>query len=97
MKSDADDDISRLPEIKIHRQCDISQEMEIDIYFNKNTIDELRQMYYSTWKPEPIKCNVAIHIRRGDVGRINNGTGKKILMVHPSEIGWKDTTIIIIM
>ena len=35
-------------------------------------IDEMRRMYYSTWKPEPIKCDVAIHIRRGDVGRIDN-------------------------
>jgi hypothetical protein len=72
MKSDVDDDIHRSPEIRIHRHCDISQGNEIDNYFNENVINELRQMYYSTWKPEPIQCDVAIHIRRGDVGCIDS-------------------------
>lgn len=40
------------------------------LIYNNNTdkyIRELREMYDSTWKPEPIRCDVAIHIRRGDV------------------------------
>jgi hypothetical protein len=76
MKSDGDDEITRECEIRFHRHCDLVHENEVDKYFNESVIHELRQMYYSTWKPEPIKCDVAIHIRRGDVGSIDN-RGKK--------------------
>ena len=45
-------------------------------YFNEAMLNEIRKMYYSTWKPEPIECDVAIHIRRGDIAKtfkiINN-------------------------
>ena len=42
------------------------------LIYNNNTdkyIRELREMYDSTWKPEPIPCDVAIHIRRGDIAK----------------------------
>ena len=71
LKSDDDDDISREPEIKYSRHCDKAQGNDVDKYFNENVINELREKYYSTWKPEPIKCDIAIHIRRGDVGCID--------------------------
>ena len=32
-------------------------------------LSEIRKMYYSTWKPKPIQCDVTIHIRRGDIAR----------------------------
>lgn len=38
-------------------------------YFNETMLSEIRKMYYSTWKPEPIPCDVAIHIRRGDIAK----------------------------
>ena len=72
MKSDDDDEITREPEIRFHRHCDLVHNNEVDKYFNKSVIHELRKMYYNTWKPEPIECDVAIHIRRGDVGCIDN-------------------------
>lgn len=71
LKSDEDDDILREPEIKYSRHCDKAQGNDVDKYFNKEIIKELREQYYSTWKPEPVKCDIAIHIRRGDVGCID--------------------------
>lgn len=71
MKSDIDDNIDKEPEVKFQRHCNISQSHEVDKYFNKEVIQELRNMYYSSWKPEPIRCDVAMHIRRGDVGCID--------------------------
>lgn len=44
--------------------------------FTSSVISELRKMYYSTWKPEIIKGDVIVHIRRGDIARnpkIKNG------------------------
>tara|TARA_Y100000748_G_scaffold304176_1_gene312282 strand:- start:2967 stop:3773 length:807 start_codon:yes stop_codon:yes gene_type:complete len=76
LKSDSDDDILREPDIKYQRHCDVAQGNYVDKYFNENTIKEIREQYYSTWKPEPIQCEIAIHIRRGDVGCID-GWGKK--------------------
>lgn len=38
-------------------------------YFNETMLSEIRKMYYSTWNPKPIPCDVAIHIRRGDIAR----------------------------
>ena len=71
MKSDNDDEVSREAEIRFHRHCDFVHGTEVDKYFNKEVIQELRNMYYSSWKPEPIRCDVAMHIRRGDVGCID--------------------------
>ena len=42
-------------------------------------LSEIRKMYYSTWKPKPIPCDVAIHIRRGDIARnLKIINGKKV-------------------
>lgn len=35
-------------------------------------LNEIRQMYYSSYKPTPLQCDVAIHIRRGDVSSTIN-------------------------
>lgn len=35
--------------------------------FKEEYLDELKKMYNSTPKPQPIECDIAIHIRRGDV------------------------------
>tara|TARA_B100000401_G_scaffold343113_1_gene241227 strand:+ start:1678 stop:2484 length:807 start_codon:yes stop_codon:yes gene_type:complete len=76
LKSDKDDDISREPEIRYSRHCDKAQGNNVDNYFNEKVIKEIREHYYSTWKPEPVECDIAIHIRRGDVGCID-AWGKK--------------------
>lgn len=70
MKSDKDDNIDLSFNIG-KKHYDISQGPKVNEYFNKNVINELRQMYFSVYKPEPIKCDIAIHIRRGDVGMID--------------------------
>lgn len=72
LKSDDDDDITRTPEIQYYRHCDKTQNKDVNLYFNENVRQELRTLYYRTWKPETVKCDVAIHIRRGDVGCIDN-------------------------
>ena len=36
---------------------------------NPSVVDELRNMYYSNTKPTPISCDVAVHIRRGDIAQ----------------------------
>ena len=36
--------------------------------YKEEYLDDLKKIYYSTPKPQPIKCDIAIHIRRGDVG-----------------------------
>tara|TARA_X000000950_G_scaffold289473_2_gene413920 strand:- start:3789 stop:4487 length:699 start_codon:yes stop_codon:yes gene_type:complete len=38
-----------------------------EAFYTKNTRSKLREMYESTAKPEPHKCDHAIHVRRGDV------------------------------
>jgi len=76
LKSDDDDDISREPEIRYQRHCDKAQGNDIDKYFTDTIINEIRDLYFSTWKPDYIDCDIAIHIRRGDVGCIDNW-GKK--------------------
>lgn len=68
MKSDDDDDITRESEIRFHRHYDTAQDRNVDTFFTESVIQELRNMYYSNKSIEPIKCDIAIHIRRGDVG-----------------------------
>lgn len=70
MKSDIDDDIS-LNYDKKERHYNQSQDKDVNKYFNNNVINELREMYFNVSKPEPVKCDIAIHIRRGDVGLID--------------------------
>lgn len=40
-----------------------------NIIMNESVVSEMRDMYYSTDKPNPIDCDVAVHIRRGDIAR----------------------------
>ena len=48
-------------------------------YFNEIILSDIRKMYYNTWKPQPIPCDVAIHLRRGDITRNHKIiNGKKI-------------------
>lgn len=68
MSSDKIDDKNIKPHIRFKRHCNISQGKDVDKYFTIQTIQELRFMYYSSFKPDHIKCDVALHIRRGDVG-----------------------------
>lgn len=70
MKSDQDDDITREAEIRFHRHYDTAQDKNVNDYFIESVIQELRNMYYENKTMEPIKCDAAIHIRRGDVGHI---------------------------
>ena len=71
LKSDDDDDISREPEIRYQRHCDKAQGNDIDKYFTDIVVNEIRELYFSTWKPDYVDCDIAIHIRRGDVGCID--------------------------
>ena len=45
-----------------------------DKYYTEPVIKELRDYYYSTSKPDPIECDIAVHIRRGDIAKINPNT-----------------------
>lgn len=45
-----------------------------DKYYTEPVKNELRNYYYSTSKPNPIKCDIAVHIRRGDIAKINPKT-----------------------
>lgn len=40
--------------------------------FKPEYLNEIRSLYYSTPKPSPIVCDIAIHIRRGDVSEQKN-------------------------
>ena len=70
MCSDKEDDSTIEPDVFFHRLCSPSLR-NIKEFFTKSVIEELRQMYYQSYKPEAIKCDVAVHIRRGDVGCID--------------------------
>jgi hypothetical protein len=70
MKSDKDDILTREPDMKYQRHCNPAQDREINEFFPESVIQEIRAMYYTTWKPDPVPCDVAMHIRRGDVGHI---------------------------
>lgn len=76
LKSDDDDDTSREPDIRYQRHCDKAQGNDVDKYFTDKIIREIRELYFSTWKPDYKHCDIAIHIRRGDVGCID-AWGKK--------------------
>jgi len=39
-----------------------------DIFFTQRVLDKIRDYYYSTPKPAACEYDIAIHIRRGDVG-----------------------------
>jgi len=47
-----------------------------DKYYTESVIKELRYYYYSTSKPNPIECDIAVHIRRGDIAKKNPKTNK---------------------
>ena len=55
-------------------------------YFNESILSEIRKMYYNTWKPQPIPCDVAIHIRRGDIARNHKIINGKKLYVSERAI-----------
>ena len=38
-----------------------------NMFYTDVVLNELRESYYSTEKPTPITCDVAVHIRRGDI------------------------------
>ena len=66
------DDLSNINDVDIE---EIISGWQYPLTYNDNTdkyINEIREMYYSTCKPEPISCDVAIHIRRGDVSKSRN-------------------------
>tara|TARA_R100000008_G_scaffold84430_2_gene71783 strand:+ start:4199 stop:5020 length:822 start_codon:yes stop_codon:yes gene_type:complete len=42
-------------------------------FYNTKTLDYIRQFYWSTPKPEPVKEDIVVHIRRGDVQRHRGG------------------------
>jgi len=82
MKSDCDDDTNRDPDIVFKRHCNVSQSRDIRLYFPDHVIAEIRDMYYGGHDKSDIEivtCDVALHIRRGDVGctdsRIKNSDG----------------------
>ena len=70
LKSDEEDDTTIEPDVFFHRKCSKAYG-NIKEFFTKSAIEELRQMYHQSSKPEAIKCDVAVHIRRGDVGCID--------------------------
>lgn len=69
LKSDEDDDINR--EIDDKKAWTFPYSNNSDEWFSPSIIQEIRKMYYSTSKPKIIECDVAIHIRRGDVQENN--------------------------
>ena len=75
LKSDENDDLSITAYYGIGggTQGGFPVREKTETYFNHDVIEELRLMYYSTHKPDPIKCDVAVHIRRGDISFKKNG------------------------
>tara|TARA_Y100000385_G_scaffold78502_2_gene79743 strand:+ start:5663 stop:7405 length:1743 start_codon:yes stop_codon:yes gene_type:complete len=73
LKSDKDDDVKR--KVDDQRAWTFPYAQKNSQWFTPQICKELRDMYNSTPKPEPIKCDVAIHIRRGD---IREGNGRYI-------------------
>ena len=71
LKSDDDDDLSR--EIDDKRAWIFPWSRDNDKWFTPEICKEIRDMYYSVPKSNDIvKCDVAIHIRRGDIKEGNN-------------------------
>ena len=66
-KSDNEDDISREIDIIDDYINEIHDSKTPDIYYNDDFLEEIRELYMSTPKPDNCKYNVAVHIRRGDV------------------------------
>ena len=48
------------------------------IYYTTQVLDKIKKMYYSTEKPVPCKYDIAIHIRRGDVGEDTRWKGRYV-------------------
>ena len=48
-------------------------------YYNANVRSALRHMYFSTPKPDPVQCDVAVHVRRGDVSAWGQNLSKNRL------------------
>lgn len=44
---------------------------DVNKYYTPDVLNEIRKMYYSTWKPDPISSDIAVHIRRGDIAIAN--------------------------
>lgn len=74
LHSDLDDDVTR--EVDVKRAGTFPCSSNNDAFFTPSVIEELRRMYYSTPKPVPIVCDVAIHIRRGDVSENGKHSGR---------------------
>lgn len=82
LKSDEDDDLTR--EIDDKRAWIFPWARDNDKWFTPEVCKEIRDMYYSTPKPDDIiKCDVAIHIRRGDV---KEGSGRFIPISHYKQV-----------
>lgn len=66
------DDLPNINDVDIE---EIISGCQYPLKYTNNTdkyISEIREMYYSTFKPKPIQCDVAIHIRRNDVSNSKN-------------------------